>query len=377
MPKETKKDARIAVLHFNPIKMYPPAMNMLEFLSNINRYKIITYSTSKSKSEIFNSANSKIVSFGAISSNKIRMYILYAYFNIGSIFGLIITKPKIIIGYETLSFLPIWIYKIINPKVKLFIHYHEYTSPAERHKASFYMKLLLNLEKKIIKKAIWISQTNIHRLSFFQYEFSNILDNNKLHVIQNFPPKSWNNNINSINIKKNHPLKLVYVGSLSFKYTFIREISEWIKKQDGNVVMDIYSSNFDKDIQAFIMESDNDYIIFKDPIKYNDLPKILTNYDIGIIFYKGLIPNHTFSAPNKLFEYLVCGLDVWISNELIISKEYINTEDIDRVKYIDFNSIPNLDTLVEPTESINKISNYCYENEYIKILKVIEQQMTK
>lgn len=46
-------------------------------------------------------------------------------------------------------------------------------------------------------------------------------------------------------------------------------------------------------------------------INYSDLPGVIRAYDVGVILYNGHIANYVFNAPNKLFEYLACGLDVW------------------------------------------------------------------
>ena len=44
---------------------------------------------------------------------------------------------------------------------------------------------------------------------------------------------------------------------------------------------------------------------------------MLSNYDVGVILYKPLIDNFKYNAPNKLFEYLVCGLEVWFPGNLL------------------------------------------------------------
>ena len=55
----------------------------------------------------------------------------------------------------------------------------------------------------------------------------------------------------------------------------------------------------------------NEWVRFREAVNYYSLPEILGGYDIGVILYNGHIPNYIYNAPNKLFEYLDCGLDVW------------------------------------------------------------------
>jgi hypothetical protein len=40
------------------------------------------------------------------------------------------------------------------------------------------------------------------------------------------------------------------------------------------------------------------------------LPEELIKHDIGLVLYKGHIPNYVYNVPNKVFEYLDCGLSV-------------------------------------------------------------------
>ncbi len=72
-----------------------------------------------------------------------------------------------------------------------------------------------------------------------------------------------------------------------------------------------------------LIESEGSALVrWKGPADYGDLPKILQEYQVGLIMYKGADDNTSYSAPNKLFEYLVCGLDVWYPLELKGTYEY-------------------------------------------------------
>ena len=60
--------------------------------------------------------------------------------------------------------------------------------------------------------------------------------------------------------------------------------------------------------------------------------------NIGVILYKCKTLNQRFAAPNKLFEYLACGLDVWFPAEMEGCFEYAS-DAIPRVLKVDFNNI--------------------------------------
>ena len=72
---------------------------------------------------------------------------------------------------------------------------------------------------------------------------------------------------------------------------------------------------------------------YKEGIEYNDIPKVLRKYNIGLILYKALIDNYKYNAPNKLFEYLACNLKVVYSDKMLGIKPY----DSEQVIAVNFN----------------------------------------
>lgn len=75
------------------------------------------------------------------------------------------------------------------------------------------------------------------------------------------------------------------------------------------------------------------------PVKYFDLPLILTNYDIGLVLYKGHIPNYVYNVPNKVYEYLICGLEVWYSDKLVSTTKFVEKNNVYECEAINYESI--------------------------------------
>jgi hypothetical protein len=75
----------------------------------------------------------------------------------------------------------------------------------------------------------------------------------------------------------------------------------------------------------------------KGPIDYYELPKELVKYDIGLVLYKGHIPNYVYNVPNKVYEYLACGLRVLTSNQLTSTVKLKHN----KIKAVDFNNLHN------------------------------------
>jgi hypothetical protein len=222
--------------------------------------------------------------------------------------------------------LPIYLYKKLFSKIKVHIHYHEYTSPEEIKNNSLYFKGLHALEKKLFLSCDSISHTNEDRVELFLKDYS-FVKKAKMIVSPNFPPSNWyefsqrNKKINSSTITR-----LVHIGALSLETMYVKKMVEWVTAQNGLFTLDFYSDNITDDTRKFIEGLQNNHIQLHDSINYFELPKVLIHYDIGLTLYNGFIPNHIYSVPNKVLEYLACGLEVWYSKDLL-STDKLNTQE--------------------------------------------------
>lgn len=313
------------LVHYRPLELYPPVQNLINFVSN--KFKTIVIST---KSELnldeFNSSNTLVKRFGSISLKDQLVVRLYKYFvfNINTIFFLLLKKPDVVMYYETISSFPVYIYsRFINRKVKVLIHFHEYTSPIEYTQEMRLVRIFHKFEKYLFKNCHCVSHTNKERLDFFLNDHK-LIEFNKTFVLPNYPPKSWSKTIQenrSISTKRDIK-KIVYVGSIGIKDTYLFEFMNWLIQKQSEFTFDIYSYNIDPNARLFIENYSGTNINFHDGVNYFELPAILGKYDIGIIFYKAHSLNYQYNAPNKLFEYLACNLDVWFSRELLGCQPY-------------------------------------------------------
>ena len=132
---------------------------------------------------------------------------------------------------------------------------------------------------------------------------------------------------------------------------YTKEFADWVIQQQGNVTWDIYSYDA-KNVKQFFTELNCDFIRLKGGINYEELPAILAQYDVGIILYTGHIANYMYNAPNKLFEYLACGLDVWFPSIMKGSLPYVTRQTYPKVLALDFTDLEHFN----PDEAI------CREN---------------
>lgn len=321
-------------------------MNFLNYLSdNDNKVKDvdITVFTTFNKTVIgldeycVNSSFIKINRTKGILKSNIALIRFYKYFvfNFYSLIQLILFKPISILYYETMSsWAPMFYKKFFNKNCKLICHYHEYTSLTEYKTGSYFGKLLWKFEQKNFDLLDVVSHTNHKRMKLFQEDYKNISFKKTL-ILPNYPPKSWASQKNT-KVDASKVLRLVYVGALGLETMYLKPLCEWLLKQNGKVALDIYSINIASDAEKYLQTVIGKEIVLKQGVNYQDLPKILCDYDVGLILYKGHIPNYIYNAPNKLFEYLACGLDVWFPIELLGSYEFIDETTKPLVLKLDF-----------------------------------------
>jgi hypothetical protein len=339
----------IVIIHYQPLEMFPPVLNSIDFFSENSgdqyALHVFTTATDSIKSFYVNKhANIIRSTQGFKKWGGIGTILRFLFFTVNALFKLIKLKPAAIYYYESHSALPVYLYKkYVNKRVRILIHYHEYMSPEEyRQKGMRVINYAHSKERYLYTVAEWISHTNGERMKMF------LIDNPSIkrdicHIAPNFPSRKWavaakdQRNFNQI-------YKLVYVGSFgSFDDLYIREVLQWVKKNRGTVSLDIYSFNMPQHISNYIEELKADNIQVKGAVKYDSLPLVLKEYNIGLIMYKATSLNVKYCAPNKLFEYLACGLDVWFPEDMLGCYEYINSESFPKVIKINFRELDRFD----------------------------------
>jgi len=433
---------KIAVLHYMPLEYYPPITNLLDYIvtehaerlqsvkvyscRNVNGRKDywpihqegygpivqqedntldreikkektkeekIKKNQRKKKKEKFVIAPSllsiKRSPFPQKKDNSLVRLFKYLHYNIFTLVALIFYSPDTLLYYESYSAWPAYIYtRFINPKCRIFIHNHEYSSKEWYAHTMKQLRYYHQLEKKwLYPRAQWISQTNSDRLNFF-HEDHPYLKKEQLNIMPNYPPHSWNkgkekrknaktkelvtiNNQLRANNQQPETIKLVYVGSLSFQSTYLKELCEWVNSQDGKIQFDIYAYNLYNDVKAYLKQFNSPSITyFEEGIEYNNQPNVLANYDVGLILYKAHNQNFTYNAPNKLFEYLACGLDIWYPNVLQGPIPYLTKSTYPKVIPVDFENLTyfNWQKAIDKDNCVYKPSEYFCENVYMELI---------
>ncbi len=329
----------ISIIHFSPIELYPPIINLLrELEKQEGQLKIVVITTANRAGLdkfVTQSHSIQILRMGAMGAGigPIKRYLTYLAFFSSAFVHLLVTQPKRVLYFETISSWPAYIYKrYLNRKAEVFIHYHEYTSPAEYAGGMKLVRYFHTLEQWLYGRAAWVSHTNAYRLDKFEKDIGMKL-NAVAAVLPNFPPRTW---FRKPKAALGSPVRIIYAGALSMDTMFTEAFARWVTLQNGKVLWDIYSYNCTDSAKRFLSGLNSAYITLHQGVSYESLPSILGQYDVGVILYNGHIPNYVFNAPNKMFEYLACGLAVWFPDIMVGSLPYTTQDVYPEVVPLDF-----------------------------------------
>lgn len=319
---------KIAIIHYLPLEYYPPVTNLLNCIAKNNKIKVEVFSTDNNK-ERKPYTNENLQSIYRVSAsngteNVIVRLFKYLLFNVWVFLKLCWLQPDSILYYESYSVGPVyWYLKIFDGKTSLYIHYHEYASTTWYAKGMQLLKWYHKQEQNFLyKKAKSITQTNQDRIDLFLND-NPMIPKKRVCVLPNFPPINWFNSEKKKLLANTEIIKTVYVGSLSLRDTFIKEYCEWVSAQQGKVIFHIYAYNLNQDTLDYLQQLNSEWIRFyENGIEYNKIPSLLKKYDVGLILYRAHTYNYKFNAPNKLFEYIACELEIWYSDKMLGIKDY-------------------------------------------------------
>jgi len=316
---------RLTLVHWLPLEQYPPACNMLRYFSAGGEYCVSCCTSIRADEQSAVSIPNVVLHRGSFPSGggHVGTKLVELLALLWQILkGLFLSRPDVILYVEPHSALPVALYLLLRRSTRLFIHYHEYRELSHfQDRGNLVARLGRWCETAFLhRKAEWISHTNDDRLKMFLQDHAYV-NPEVLHSLPNYPPDSWLPIISRsrIHCSESDSIRLVYVGALSLRDTFIQPLIEWIAAHRGGmrVRLDIYAGTMDAETRSFLESQHLSTVqVFFAGVPYERLPEILPQYDIGLILYRGNSLNYRYNAPNKLFEYLLCGLDVWYPGQM-------------------------------------------------------------
>lgn len=273
--------------------------------------------------------------------HPLKRLVGYARFYARAGFGLLLRRPQAVLAIESLSFLPAWLYKRWGGRRSvLLIHYHEYISLPEYRDGMKLQRWIHGLECRLYTQTAWVSHTNEERLRRFLEDHASIKVPHTA-IIPNYPPDSW---IRREPKAQSQPLRIVYVGSVDLDTMYVREFAQWVISRKGEVLWDIYALHVPDATRQYLANVQPEWIRFRGASYYYDLPRVLAEYDVGVVLYKGVLPNHIYAVSNKVLEYAASGLDVWYAREMVGTNPYDTQETVyPRIIPMDFRKMDSFD----------------------------------
>ncbi len=336
---------KIAYVHNLPLEYYPPATNLLNCLAGQAEVSVRAYSTENLKQRAeFRSPGIKIIRGRLPGRDAPAILRLFAslWWHVRTAIAVWRFRPDVIFYVEPHSAITVWLLVVVlRRRCRLFIHHHEYYAKQDCKRPGMRLPAIgYWLERRcLFGKAEWVSQTNPDRLSLLSSQCPAVAAS-VWQVLPNYPPQTWLQHVGAEQAV--HPAsrqRLIYVGSASFEDTYIREIVLWAAANKEWVNLHICGYNVAQDVWTWLADKQFPNVsCAPDGCAYADLPGLLSEFDVGLVLYKGNTSNFVFNIPNKVFEYLVCGLEVWFPREM---KSTVNLLDQTRgrLRQLDFHTI--------------------------------------
>ena len=341
---------KLAIIHQLPLEYYPPAINAIRYFSEQSDMQTLVVSSENEKGRTtYSNDNVRLLRFrtGKGLDPIYQRWRYSASWHWQTAKAIANFRPDVLLYFEPHSALAAAIYyRWRKGKARLFIHHHEYYAPSDYQQPGNRQTRINHFfeRRSLFARADWISQTNTDRLRLFQEDHPEVKAQS-LYAMPNFPPKNWTACVNADRDDFGSPiLKLVYVGSLSLHDTYIGPLVNWLLEHpDCRMTLDIFAYNTDPTTRKFLNTINGNIVRFHDTgIAYEELPKLLQQFDVGIILYRCRTVNYQFNASNKLFEYLICGLDVWYPPAMLGVKPYMRSDAYPRVIEVDFEDLDSL-----------------------------------
>jgi hypothetical protein len=347
---------RIAYLHVLPLEYYPPARNALTLMGRRPGWQVRAWSSRNRRGLPAWEQSGVQVTRPADAAPRSMLPLRvagYVAWHLRAAAGIAAWRPDALISVEPHSALAAWMYyHIYRGRAPLFIHHHEYYAQQDLLRPG--MRLLRSTGKlergDLFARAVWVSETNEERMRLLR-EWNPRITADAARILPNYPLEEWIGKAAALQARApSGKIRLVYVGSASFEDTFIREAVTWVASHPDSASLHVSGNNIQKEVWDWLHALGSPNITFDSSgCDYSELPDLLTQFDVGLVLYKGNTLNFVHNVPNKAIEYLACGLDVWYPPEMQGMRRFHERFPGERLLQVDFREPPASMPIVAPS----------------------------
>ena len=366
---------KVAIVSMSACEYLPPLISLMND-SRWTQYDVKVFTTRWSKGKYPPYAGPRTVyrtsthfpTFWLINLFDQLRFAIYTFLH------LLLFRPAVILDIERGSSVPVLLYLILFRRTtRLFMHYYEYSTLEELSRCALPNRLAHRGEVALQKRASWISQCNEMRIRAYQNDYR--LPDGICHVIHNYPPATWQRHFRlqkTISV----PVKAVFCGvRMDLETLYVREFSDYVIRQNGKLVWDIYLASPSREIEEFIRSLNSPWVhLYASNIDYSQMPERLAKYNVGVILYKGITLNRKYVECNKFYEFLSCGLDVWFSSRMEAQHSLVTRDCYPKVVMLDFDHMEdvNLEQLISHENLQSNMPSYTAEkaaDDFFHVLK--------
>lgn len=253
--------------------------------------------------------------------------LFYFFFNLRLLFKLLLTPSDVLFANDLDTLLPNYIVSKLK-RIPLIYDSHElFTEVPELLHSPFKRNIWLGIEKLIVPRLKICITVNQSIAAIFEEKYKV-----KFHVIRNIPYQSFNTNKpskESLGIPLNKKIILLQGAGINID----RGAEELVAAMEliNDAILYIIGSG---DVWPYLERMVKDKNLPGKVVMIKKIPKQLlfgytANADLGISIDKNTNLNYYYSLPNKIFDYLNCGVPILASRlpeiENIIQKYKVGT----------------------------------------------------
>ena len=247
----------------------------------------------------------------------------YLEYTIRLFFYLLFNKADLLFANDLDTLIPNFMVSKIKGSKLVYDTHELFTEVPELEQGGFKKQIWTSIEKQLfpqIKTVITVNQ------SIADY-YSNLYKKD-ISVVRNIPHSS---NFKNINLKTRNELGmptdkriLIMQGSGINIHRGSEEVLEAMQYIDNAVLYIIGGGDVIATLKKMTGELKlNDKVVFIDKLPFHELIQYTFNADLGLTLDKANNINYQFSLPNKLFDYIHCGIPI-LSSQLIEIKKIID-----------------------------------------------------
>lgn len=305
---------KLTIVHYANVNLYPPVQNLLAELLVFDGLEIELITGYG-----FEFPGVRVVNPKGIFQHSRSKLLHYAWWFLVLLWKNVLRVPgaKTLL-YEANSF-PALLLTSINSDV--WLHFHEYRK-SDRMQLSFFEWLSEREIRRFILKPLYVSHVTEARKRLLIDEGGH--QRNDIRVMWNCPRLEWSERLHSDERCLN---TVVLVGALG-KNTWSKEVMEAFECQD----------EYDLHVYGKDEFESTHRVKYCGWLDYESIPEILSKYQVGLVWYNGESENFTSGISNKIFEYLHCGLQVIVSQDMVEARERLLADYDHSVLFVDFKS---------------------------------------